>query len=74
MSSVDYSDYFDDYLALQNNFSYRVCEKVFGDDAGHYWKKFETCERNMLYFLSCLDKVNRQLVFEWLKHYRTYCQ
>lgn len=63
------AEYFNDYLTLQCNFSYIVCKEIFGEDVEHYWRKYETSDRNMIYFISRLDEGNREKVFEWLDRY-----
>ena len=56
---------FDDYLSIQCNFSYIVCQEIFPEDADHYWHKWVTSDRNLLMFLSRLDKVNKTRVLGW---------
>lgn len=63
---ITMSAIYESYLHAQNNFSYQVCESIFPGDTDHYWKKWVYAERNILLFISRLDKMNRLKVLDWI--------
>jgi hypothetical protein len=57
---------FEQFLSLQNNFSYNICKEIFPNNTDHYWNKWIHSNNNILSFISRLDSENRNKVFSWL--------
>ena len=55
------------FLKLQNNFNKTMSDQIFGSLSDHLYAKWMKCDNNILNFLSRLDQVNRQKLFNFAK-------
>jgi len=59
-------------LSTENRLSYFIFENIFGDLAEHLWGKWEQSGRQILKFMTRLDKNNKFKLMEWsVKTYLT---
>ena len=67
-------EYFNTFLALQNNFNKEISNRVFGDLSNHLFHKWLKCERNILNFISMLDPIHKKKLLKWAyKYYGPEC-
>ena len=56
------------FRMMSNSLSPEICKVIFGEELGkHMWEKWNRSERNLIEFISSLDTVNRDKLFEWAK-------
>ena len=50
---------------MQVNFSPEICQKIFGSDYMHYWKKWTSTDGNIIEFINRLDQNNKTKIIKW---------
>uniref|UniRef100_A0A6C0EJT9 Uncharacterized protein n=1 Tax=viral metagenome TaxID=1070528 RepID=A0A6C0EJT9_9ZZZZ len=66
MNSREVLKYFDVYLHAQNDFCQSVCAKLWPNNTEHFWEKWISSGKNLLYFMARLDSSNKKLVIDWI--------
>jgi hypothetical protein len=55
-------------LYIQNNFDKNISERIFNNLSDHLYKKWISCDQNILHFISVLDSENKNKILFWGKN------